>query len=61
MSDEVNLLDVSRKPPEDLLESHEEMQTTEISTHASYASLKEHGMQELSALEKHHEKVVTIS
>jgi len=58
---DVTLLDVSPKPPDVLLEGDEETQTTEMSTHDSYASLKERRMQELSALEKHHEKIVTIN
>ena len=58
---DATLLDVSPKPPEVLFESDEETHTTEISTHASYASLEERRIQGLSALEKHHEKVLTIS
>ena len=60
-SADVTLLDVSPKPPEVQLVSVEETQTTEISTHDSYASLEEHRMQEFSMLEKHKEKTITIS
>ena len=59
-SADATLLDVSPKPPEVLLVSDEETQTTATSTHESYARLEERRMQELSALE-HKEKTVTIS
>ena len=60
-SADATLLDVSPKPPEVLLESDDETQTTEIITHDSYASLQERRKQEHNALEKNHEKIVTIS
>ena len=60
-SADATLLDISTKPPEVLLASDEETQTTAISTHDSYASLEERRMQELSALEKHKEETVIIS
>ncbi|XP_020620757.1 uncharacterized protein LOC110058449 [Orbicella faveolata] len=60
-SADATLLDVSPKPPEVLLESDDETQTTEIITHDSYASLEERRKQEHNALEKNHEKIVTIS
>jgi len=60
-SADATILDVSPKPPEVLLESDDEMQTTEIITHDSYTSLEERHKQEHNALEKHHEKIITIS
>ena len=60
-SADATILNVSPKPPEVLLESDDEMQTTEIITHDSYTSLEERHKQEHNALEKHHEKIITIS